>query len=68
MIADQEAGSEIEYSGYSKQVEIKVVCGYDPQSTRKDLSKRDPVRYLTTSQEMQIITALRMRVIIPCLH
>ena len=39
---------KIEYSGYSKQVEIKVVCGYDPQSTRKDLSKRDPVRYLTT--------------------
>lgn len=48
LIADQEAGLKIEYSGYSKQVEIKVVCGYDPQSTRKDLSKRDPVRYLTT--------------------
>ena len=48
LIADQEAGLKIEYSGYSKQVEIKVVGGYDPQSTRKDLSKRDPVRYLTT--------------------
>lgn len=33
LIADQEAGLKIEYSGYSKQVEIKVVGGYDPQST-----------------------------------
>lgn len=48
LIADQEAGLKLEYSGYGKQVEIMVLGGYDPQSTQKDLSKRDMTRYLTT--------------------
>lgn len=38
---------KIEYSGYSKQVEITIEGGYDPSSTGTDLTKRDVAKYTT---------------------
>lgn len=41
------SGVKIEYSGYSKQVEIIIQGGYDPASTGTDLGKRDIRKYVT---------------------
>lgn len=46
-IAKENSGVKIEYSGYSKQVEITVEGGYDPASTGTDLTKRDTGKYTT---------------------
>ena len=47
-MAKENSGVKIEYSGYSKQVEITIEGGYDPSSTGTDLTKRD-VRKCTTA-------------------
>ena len=46
-IAKENSGVKIEYSGYSKQVEITIEGGYDPSSTGTDLTKRDVAKYTT---------------------
>ncbi|MDE6489765.1 MAG: fimbrillin family protein [Muribaculaceae bacterium] len=46
-MAQNNTGLKIEYSGYSKQVEITILGGYDPASTGSDLSKRDPGKFVT---------------------
>ncbi|GAA6257300.1 hypothetical protein F070042J6_31520 [Bacteroides sp. f07] len=46
-IAKENSGVKVEYSGYSKQVEITVEGGYDPSSTGTDLTKRDVSKYTT---------------------
>ena len=46
-IAKENSGMKIEYSGYSKQVEITIEGGYDPSSTGTDLTKRDVSKYTT---------------------
>ena len=47
-MAKENSGVKIEYSGYSKQVEITIEGGFDPSSTGTDLTKRD-VRKCTTA-------------------
>ena len=46
-MAKENSGVKIEYSGYSKQVEITIEGGYDPSSTGTDLTKRDISKYTT---------------------
>ena len=46
-IAKENSGVKIEYSGYSKQVEITIEGGYDPSSTGTDLTKRDISKHTT---------------------
>ena len=46
-MAKENSGVKIEYSGYSKQVEITIEGGYDPSSTGTDLTKRDVRKYTT---------------------
>lgn len=46
-IAKENSGVKVEYSGYSKQVEITVEGGYDPSSTGTDLTRRDVSKYTT---------------------
>ena len=46
-IAKENSGVKIEYSGYSKQVEITIEGGYNPLSTGTDLTKRDVAKYTT---------------------
>ena len=46
-IVKENSGVKIEYSGYSKQVEITIEGGYDPSSTGTDLTKRDVRKYTT---------------------
>ena len=46
-IVKENSGVKIEYSGYSKQVEITIEGGYDPSSTGTDLTKRDVAKYVT---------------------
>ena len=46
-IAKDNSGVKIEYSGYSKQVEITIEGGYDPASTGTDLTKRDIKKFVT---------------------
>ena len=46
-MAKENSGVKIEYSGYSKQVEITIEGGYDPSSTGTDLTKRDVRKYAT---------------------
>ena len=46
-MAKENSGVKIEYSGYSKQVEITIEGGYDPSSTGTDLTKRDVAKYTT---------------------
>ncbi|WP_284515334.1 fimbrillin family protein [Bacteroides sp. AM54-2NS] len=46
-MAKENSGVKIEYSGYSKQVEITIEGGYDPSSTGTDLTKRDIGKYTT---------------------
>lgn len=46
-IVKENSGVKIEYSGYSKQVEITIEGGYDPSSTGTDLTKRDVAKYTT---------------------
>ncbi|MDC2624686.1 fimbrillin family protein [Bacteroides ovatus] len=46
-MAKENSGVKIEYSGYSKQVEITIEGGYDPSSTGTDLTKRDVSKYTT---------------------
>lgn len=46
-IAKDNSGVKVEYSGYSKQVEITVEGGYDPSSTGTDLTRRDVSKYTT---------------------
>ncbi len=46
-MAKENSGVKIEYSGYSKQVEITIEGGYDPSSTGTDLTKRDISKHTT---------------------
>ena len=46
-MAKENSGVKIEYSGYSKQVEITIEGGYNPLSTGTDLTKRDVAKYTT---------------------
>ena len=46
-MAKENSGVKIEYSGYSKQVEITIEGGYDPLSTGTDLTKRDISKHTT---------------------
>lgn len=46
-MAKENFGVKIEYSGYSKQVEITIEGGYDPSSTGTDLTKRDISKHTT---------------------
>ena len=46
-IVKENSGVKIEYSGYSKQVEITIEGGYDPSSTGTDLTKRDISKHTT---------------------
>ena len=46
-MAKENSGVKIEYSGYSKQVEITIEGGYDPSSTGTDLTKRGVRKYTT---------------------
>lgn len=46
-MAKENSGVKIEYSGYSKQVEITIEGGYDLSSTGTDLTKRDVRKYTT---------------------
>ena len=46
-IVKENSGVKIEYSGYSKQVEITIEGGYDPSSTGTDLTRRDVAKYTT---------------------
>ena len=46
-IAKENSGVKIEYSGYSKQVEITIEGGYNPSSSGTDLTKRDVAKYTT---------------------
>ena len=46
-MAKENSGVKIEYSGYSKQVEITIEGGYDPFSTGTDLTKRDISKHTT---------------------
>ena len=46
-MAKENSGVKIEYSGYSKQVEITIEGGYDPSSTGTYLTKRDVRKYTT---------------------
>ena len=46
-MAKENSGVKIEYSGYSKQVEITIEGGYAPSSTGTDLTKRDVRKYTT---------------------
>ena len=46
-MAKENSGVKIDYSGYSKQVEITIEGGYDPSSTGTDLTKRDVRKYTT---------------------
>lgn len=46
-IAKENSGVKIEYSGYSKQVEITIEGGYNPLNTGTDLTKRDVAKYTT---------------------
>lgn len=46
-IAKENSGVKVEYSGYSKQVEITVEGGYDPSSTGTDLTRCDVSKYTT---------------------
>ncbi len=46
-IAKENSGVKVEYSGYSKQVEITVEGGYDPSSTGTDLTRHDVSKYTT---------------------
>ena len=46
-MAKKNSGVKIEYSGYSKQVEITIEGGYDPSSTGTDLTKRDISKHTT---------------------
>ena len=46
-MAKENSGVKIEYSGYSKQVEITIEGRYDPSSTGTDLTKRDISKHTT---------------------
>lgn len=46
-MAKENSGVKIEYSGYSKQVEITIQGGYAPSSMGTDLTNRDVSKYTT---------------------
>lgn len=47
-MAQNNTGLKIEYSNYSKQVEITILGGYDPASSGTDLTKRDTGKFITS--------------------
>ena len=58
-MAKENSGVKIEYSGYSKQVEITIEGGYDLSSTGTDLTKRDVLNMRLLLSEIPVVEHLR---------